>query len=279
MTLSVKSVFIVLVFALPAAGQIPDKDSCRQAADQFESLNQPLLKSHPGSVDGNPDSLKKATGAVEHFVGEIVTARLTDVADVQSIRAYLACMQAGKDDRPWEELTDTPLVFQSDATRTSLSALLVMRGGLAVPDTRAIVQCFAKSAHGWKLVGNLPDANSFNGHTLNVYPLDSPIPDEAWYLVSGRAIGGTGGPLRIEVVSCTPGAFRQIWQRDDITWGHVEVTPGNVRLTFLKHAYESTSLQPNEQIGPGSIIMDKSIDPAPIKFTEDLRITRSGLGP
>lgn len=274
---------LIMVFAASCLnGQIPDRSSCTLARDQFTAINDRLLRSngHPGPIDDKAMSV--GTDNLEAYVTKVVLGRLVDIGDSSAIRAYLMCMQQRDGVRPWDDLTDGPQVFVQVTQNPplALSEFLVMRGGNAIPQTHPILQCFARNGTRWKQVGTFADAEKFDGRTLYVHPLASPIPGEEWYLVSGRTIGDTGGRLRVEVVSCSAEQFRTVWTRDEIFHGKIDdVQSGYVTLSYLKQGRPGDPLPVYEQLGPEFIIMNRDPNPDPIRFTETLRVTKNGLEP
>jgi hypothetical protein len=158
--------------------------------------------------------------------------------------------------------------------------MMIMRGGTAIPNTLALVQCFARIRGSWTLVPNGGDEREFDSHTLFINELQSPKLDEAWYLLSGRAIGDTGGRLRLEVVACGAKQMRTVWKRDEIIWGEIEVSArSTVSLTYEKQEDEHTAEINGDKLGPEMIIQDNTTDEGPKRFSETLRVTPNGLEP
>lgn len=277
-----KRVLIILIFAsfVRANAQTPGPADCTQARDQYTRMNDHLLLDRQADSDRSPKVSLKRTGDLTGFITRIILARLTDIGDPSSIRAYLTCMQEREGERPWDGTTNTPQMFltTSGPVPLAVSSMVIMRGGVAIPNTLALVQCFARIRGTWTLVPNLGDEQEFDSHTLFINELRSPEPDESWYLLSGRAIGDTGGRLRLEVVACGAKEMRTVWKRDEILHGEIEVTDQSiVSLTYEKQEDERTAEMNGDKLGPEMIIMDGSADPDPKRFSEILRVTRDGL--
>jgi hypothetical protein len=120
----------------------------------------------------------------------------------------------------------------------------------------------------------------FDTHTLYINELRSPQPGEAWYLLSGQALGDTGGRLRLEVVACGANQMRIVWKRDEIIWGKIEVADqSTVTLTYLKQEDPATAKANGDKLGPEMIIEDDSPDENPKRFSETLHVTPNGLEP
>jgi len=98
-------------------------------------------------------------------------------------------------------------------------------------------------------------------------------------LLSGTAIGSTGGLLQLEVVSCSASKYRKVWDRDGFIWGEVEVNPDRVVVTYEKQEDPQTAEANGDKLGPEMIITDGSADPDPKLFSETLRVTPKGLEP
>jgi len=278
-----KKTFIIcfFAFAIKANAQTPGPANCTQARDQYTRMNDHLLIDRQADADQSPPVALKRTGDLTRFITRIMLARLTDTKGPSAIRAYLACMQEGVDERPLEELTNTPQVFQTKqgSVPLALSAMLILRGGVAIPNTLALVQCFARTRGSWTLVSN-GNERGFDTHTLYINELRSPQPGEAWYLLSGQALGDTGGRLRLEVVACGAKQIRTVWKRDEIIWGKIEVADqSTVTLTYLKQEDPATAKANGDKLGPEMIIEDDTPDEDPKRFSETLHVTPNGLEP
>ncbi len=191
-------------------------------------------------------------------------------------------MQERDGEKP-EDRTNTPSVFvegKNGNAPLALTAMLLMRGGSAIPQTRALVQCFANKDGHWAQVPSARDAEAYDGYTLFVHSLRSPVQDEVWYLLSGRVIGSSGGFFRLEVISCSKSRLKTVWTRDNIFHGQVEVESDAVTLRYNKQGDPSVPPPDGEQYGPEFIIMDGDpADPTPVQFSERLRVTVKGLEP
>ena len=274
----------MFIFALfiRASAQVPGPADCTQARDQYTRLNDHLIIDRQSDLDRPSHVLYKRTADLTNFISRILLARLSDVGEPSAIRAYLACMQEHEGERPWEDLTNTPQVFLATAGPLPLavSSTMIMRGGTAIPNTKALVQCFVRISGSWILVQNVRDEEDFDSHTLFINELRSPKVNESWYLLSGRAIGDTGGRLRLKVVACSAKQMRTVWKRDDILWGQIEVSdPSTVSLTYVKQEDPRTAEANGDKLGPEFLIMDDSANEDPKRFSETLHLTPNGLEP
>jgi hypothetical protein len=276
---AMKTALIIFIFAslVKANAQTPGPADCTQARDQYTRMNDHLLADRQEDSDRTPQVALRLTRDLTGFVTRIILARLTDTRDPSAIRAYLACMQEAEVERPLEELTNTPQVFLTTpgAVPLAVTSMLILRGGVGIPNTLALVQCFARVRGSWTLVSN-GNEQGFDTHTFYINELRSPIPNESWYLLSGRMIGAGG--FRMEVVACGAKQMRTIWKRDGILWGEIEVADqSTVSLTYLKQEDPRTAEANGDKLGPEMIIQDDSADPAPKRFSETLRVTSNGL--
>lgn len=223
--------------------------------------------------------MKARTQDLEAYITRIMLARLSDSDDPDVIRSYLNCMQERDETLPPEWSTNTPQVFIAKTSRSliAVTSMLIMRGGNGIPYTRPVVQCFSGSNRRWALIGG--SGEEFDAHTFFIHQLKSPNAEESWYLLSGTAIGDTGGRLHLEVISCGTSKYRKVWDREGYLWGKVEVEPDSVVVSYEKQEDERTAEINGDKLGPGHIIEDDSADPAPKRFTETLRVTPNGLEP
>lgn len=275
-------VFFALLLAVlfsPAKGiaQVPALSDCTLAREQFAQINDHLLLSRDETAEEDPKAMKAGTQVLEAYIKRIMLARLADSGDPRVIQSYLGCMQEREETRPAEWSSNTPQVFITKTPRSSIavSSMLIMRGGDAISYTRPVVQCFYRSNRKWTLIGG--GGEEFDAHSFFIHPLNSPNPEESWYLLSGTAIGGTGGLLHLEVVSCSASKYRKVWDRDDFIWGEVKVNPDRVVVTYEKQEDPQIAKANGDKLGPGMIIMDDSDDPDPKLFSETLRVTSNGL--
>jgi len=277
----VKRALIVFLFAFvfKASAQTPGPADCSQARDQYARMNDHLLLDHQDESDESPQVALKRTKDLTSFIARITIARLADMRDPSAIRAYLACMQERDETLPPEWSTNTPQIFLAKTPRSliAVSSMVIMRGGDAIPNTRPVVQCFSEAKGKWTLIG--AGGEEFDTHTFFIHPLKSPNPSESWYLLSGTAIGDTGGRLHLEVISCSASKYRKVWDRDELIWGEVQVSPDGIVLTYLKQEDEQTAEINGDKLGPGHIIADDSPDEDPKRFSETLRVTPNGLEP
>jgi len=281
---AMKRAFIIFIFVslIKANAQTPGPADCLQARDLYTSLNDHLLLDRQADSDRTPQVSLRRTGDLTGFITRIMLARLTDMRDPSAIHAYLACMQERNGEQPWEDTTNTPQLFltASGPVPLAVSSTMIMRGGVAIPNTLALVQCFARIRGSWTLVSNVGDEQEFDSHTLFINELRSPKPDEAWYLLSGRTFGDTGGRLRLEVVACGARQMRTVWKRDGIIWGKIEVTDqSTVSLTYSKQGDPRTAEIDGVKLGPEMIILDNTAEEDPRRFSETLHVTPNGLEP
>lgn len=271
--------FFVTCFAATGMAQVPTLSDCRLARDEFARINNHLIWSRDTTTEDHPEEMKARTQTLEAYFTQIMLARLSDTDEPSIIRNYLRCMQEREETVPPDWGTNTPQVFVYKTPRSlvAVSSMLIMRGGDAILDTRPIVQCFSSSNRRWGLVGG--GAEEFEANTFFIHQLKSPNPEESWYLLSGTAIGDTGGRLHLQVVSCSASRYRKVWDREGYIWGKVEVEPDAVVVSYEKRGDPRLPPPVGEQFGPGFILMDNSKDPDPIRFYEALRVTKNGLEP
>jgi hypothetical protein len=277
------TVLLVLTLRCTALAQrTPGLADCTLARDQLTQLNDRILLGRGVSSQLTPELMKAGTGSLESYVTKLILARLSDSDDPSVIISYLKCMQERDGEKP-EDLTNTPVVFlnrKDGTTPLALTAMLIMRGGSAIPNTRALIQCFAKKDGNWATVPSARDEEAYDGHTLFIYPLRSPVQDEDWYLLSGRVIGSSGGSLRLEVISCSNSHLKLVWTRENIFHGEVEVQGDVVILRYNKQGDARVPPPAGKLHGPEFIIMDGDpADPSPVQFSEKLRVTAKGLEP
>jgi hypothetical protein len=263
-------------------GQDARVPSCRVLRHAYSSLNEPMLargRSPGGSVLG---PVEVDTEKLKSLLVSTTLSLLTAEETPSSIEKYLSCMQEENDQKPWQDLTNTPVVVQTSkgGHTIAFAAMLMMRGGDGIPATSAFLACFSQDKQGWREL-DYPEAHrEFEFHGLFVQEILSPVAGEAWFLVSGRRIGDTGGRLRVKVVSCGAKTFRTVWARDGMVWGEVTVDHDRVILTYSRTGDSKTAGVNHERLGPGSMILNEAPnDFDPKRFRDVFRIDKSGLQP
>lgn len=107
-----------------------------------------------------------------------------------------------------------------------------MRGSMGIPDTKPLLQCFAKQNDKWLFVGAAGD--DYRGETFFVYPLRSPIEGQVWFLLTGKVIGGTGSLVNLEVATCDGKQMEVKWRKGGFAGATVDVDSGTVVIHYYK---------------------------------------------
>ena len=269
---------LMLSGAFSASAQVPALSDCHVAEKLYTALNEPLLVRSQHGVQPSVADETNGVKDITAFVSQVILARLTDASSPGMIKSYLECMQEREGERPWPDITNAPYISINEGAQDTLafSSFLVMRGGIAIPRTRALVECFVKQPASWRYVGHLQDQDSFDGHTFFINQLRSPVLEEVWYLLSGRTIGDTGGRLTLKVVSCSKKGLLTVWHREGIVWGEVSTDSDQVTLTYYKQGGPNTPLEEGQGIGIGSLVVDKQSGER-LRFSEALRVRKKGL--
>jgi hypothetical protein len=222
--------------ALPSAIGWAQVINCSNDQQRYRHLNKPLF--YKGQKGDQSDRLrydkakKSGTAALTGFVRELVIRELNRGVSASEIASYLSCTQqndvaeptASFSLREWDpRATNSPVSFGRDVEGGPLNvtALVLNRGANVVPDTMPIVQCFAKQGSHWVLVGQAGE--DYERHTFDVYHLRSPVPTETWFLLAGKIFGGSGGDLKLELVTCDHNGVAVKWRRGNLYGGKVSV--------------------------------------------------------
>jgi hypothetical protein len=137
-----------------------------------------------------------------------------------------------------------------------------LRGSMGIPDTKPLLQCFAKQNDRWSFVGAV--GSDYRGETFFVYPLRSPIEGQVWFLLTGKAIGGTWSLVNLEVATCDGKQMKVKWRKGGFAGATVDVDSGTVVVTYNKHAE-----------GTGEVIEDSDGDAK--VFVDIYHVTPKGL--
>lgn len=260
--------FFATLCMLPASCGIAQTTNCKTDRARYVTRNDASIQDD--SASEYRKHFDQIAGVLSQLLAEVTVKRLNAGATASEITNYLGCMTSADDVPVHEapnELTNAPAVLipQTTDPPQAIAATYPLIGYTpdkiwAIAPSRPIVQCFAKNATGWSLVGEL--GGDYTRHTFSIYPLTSPVPGQSWSLLAGRAIGDTGGRVLLEVVVCDGKTFTKKWTRPDIEWGKVEVEGNLVLLT-----YEKIFVNGKRTFSGGD----------PIRYSEVLHVTPNGL--
>jgi hypothetical protein len=269
--LDIAVLFLAMVAACPLANA--QRNGCTRDHQLYTGLNASLF--YTGQRWDYSDAQryqrvkKNGTASLVEFLKTRIVAKLTSGQDAQEVASYLSCIQDDSDStlkghhmslRAFDPATtNTPRVFiEKTAIPTAVSAVVVNRGGGTLPDTKPLVECFAKSEiGGWQSIGEV--GKDFEGQTLFAYPLKSPFSSETWFLLSGRHFGDTGGRLLVEIWGCDGRKLEMKWKRSGMRWGEATVQGDG---TLVSLSYEPASSDRISHL---------------VRRTEVFRVTEKGL--
>jgi hypothetical protein len=265
--------FLLFVFLVSSSLGFAQENNCAADRKGYALRNDALFFKGDRSDSERYQRIKKSgTDSIEKFIQTVVIRRLADGADAASLSSYLSCIQdevvpsSSATEPRFASMhaadpatTNTPEVFAQFVSPVPIvvTALIINRGGLALPDTKPLVGCYAKSGTVWNWVGDA--AKEFEGRTLFTYVLKSPVVTEKWVLLSGRHFGDTGGRLLVEVWSCDGNRWEMKWRRADLRWGNAKVNADG-SLVILSY-----------QMPQAQTLAD------PTNRTEVLHVTNKGL--
>jgi hypothetical protein len=238
-----KLVILVTALALSVLSVptgLAQANECTADRQRYHDLNEPLFY-HGQKGDQRDrqryDKIKKSgTAALSDFVQNIVLGKLDNGASAPEIASYLSCLQEGDsidtavETRNYFSLktlnpdtTNTPSSFGEQVLGGPLNvtALVLNRGANVIPETKPIVQCFARRGNHWALVGQA--GAEYEQHTFDVYHLQSPVPTETWLLLAGKLLGSSAADLKLELVTCAHTGVAVKWRRSHLYGGKVSV--------------------------------------------------------
>jgi hypothetical protein len=262
--------FLVTPCLLPASCAIAQTANCKTDRAQFVTRNDASIRDD--SANEYRKHFDQIAGSLSQLFAEVTIKKLNAGAKASELTGYLQCVTRGNDITPdireWlTRVSNAPAVLipQTASPPQAIVATYPIVGHStdeewAIAPSRPVVQCFAKNATGWSLVGEL--GGDYSSHTFSIYLLTSPVPGQSWSLLAGRAIGDTGGRVLLEVVVCDGKTFTKKWTRPDIQWGEVEVDGNLVLLTYVKIFVNGT-----RTFSEGD----------PIRYSEVLHVTPNGL--
>jgi hypothetical protein len=99
-------------------------------------------------------------------------------------------------------------------TPVCFTAFAVLRGGGGIPEILAYLQFYTNVGGVWKLQSEL--GSDFNGTIFSVFRVDSGMPGQVRYVVSGQTVGDPDGAGRVSVYSFDGATVRTIWSKDEL---------------------------------------------------------------
>jgi len=250
---------VLLFFALSSVAVWGQAVDCSEERQHYRDLNNPLFlrtgtKGGQGEREAYDLRKKSGTSSLESLVKHLTITKLNGGADPDELTSYLSCIQESDTSEPtanspeyslreWDpNATNTPLSVTENVTGGPLNvtAIVINRGSSVLPEPKPFLQCSAKQGSTWIPMGEA--GQDFDGRTFLAYQLNSPFPNQMWFLLAGKYFGSTTADLRVEVIACSRNGIVTKWQRDHLYGGKVDV--GNegktVTLSYIEPGPDGT---------------------------------------
>jgi hypothetical protein len=207
---------------------------CEVERERFSALNEPLLDldERPNeSLDATMQRLNTGIAELSTYIEKTTLERLNAGADSKTTQNFLACMQSEAEYQPGD-WSNTPfaIVDASLARPIAVTGMVVKSLGM---DTNPLLACYVKQAGSWSHVGKV--GNEYRNSTFDVYSLPSPVKNQLWVLVAGKAIGGDWSNVRAEVAVCDGEQIRIRWDKKGFYGGAIKVRGNKVTINYFKH--------------------------------------------
>jgi hypothetical protein len=224
--------------ACPALAQV----STPEAKAPYEELNRQIY-----GVEKWPDKAvyEETTTKLRELIGERIREALLRSDDPDSVVQAIAGVQG--EFVLDAELTNAPFAeaFRHFSAPGLAVAFVVLRGGIAIPNTLPVLQFYAKTTGGWALKAEA-DAD-FHGCSFFVSSLDSPVAGQSWWLAWGQMIGDTGARRKVRLYSFDGEAVKALWMRDNLEAGKVSVGKDRTTVVIQYFREEGTPERPRPQ--------------------------------
>jgi len=163
-------------------------------------------------------------------VDTLVASRIPTSTSSQAAEAKVRRLLM--DHKPGREYTDEAFVRVGDSAygRSLVAAYSIVRGP---HHDLAVIHGYRETAERkFQLVSQSAD---FEGRTMNVRDLRSPLSSEIWFLLWGRVHAANGSWVYAEALAFDGKEFRVLWHPEPMDRGEFEVTKGGFAVTHFRH--------------------------------------------
>jgi hypothetical protein len=220
----------------------------------YAQLNRQIFHTHEDTDSGRILSTEKAR-EIHSQLHRLISDEIADALSAgkhseDDIRNAIVVVQGESTDVPFAKF------FELNGIKSLAVGYIILQGNDTIPDTQPYLEFYDRANGSREIRAHAPTLSDFRGHTFSVSRLNSAIPSEAWFLVSGFTIGNPGTPLKLRLYGFDGNAVRTVWKRDNLIHGVVTISGDSVTLEYDR---EYKSLDLNNQV------------------TETLHVTANGL--
>lgn len=219
-----------------AAGQVgvsqvePQEQAIRES---YATLNRRIY-----GIERAPVLLEQqeVTDKLRAMITDRIRAVVSRTNDARAVREAVVNLQgtyALSSGREGE--TNTPFAepFTINGDPGLAVAFVVLRGGMAIPNTLPVMQFYVKESDEWKLKAEV--VGDLQGCSYMATRVESPNPNQSWWLVWGQVYGNTGALRKLRLYSFDGVVIRTVWSRDDLFGGMVRLGEDSKRV-YLEYA-------------------------------------------
>ncbi len=230
----------VAQISAPTGQQQPD------AKAQYEGLTRRIY----GAVERpSREEYEKTTTQVRTLVAERLKAVLARSDDPADVRKAVRDVQGKFDLSSWgPQTTNVPFAerFQVHGQPGLAVAFVILRGGTAIPDTLPVLRFYTKQFGEWKLRAEIDTDLHSCGYIVS--SLDSPVPDETWWLAWGQMMGDNGARRKVRLYAFDGETVKTVWQRDELRAGSISVAKDRKAVVLEYYRKEGTPEQPKPDL-------------------------------
>jgi len=211
--------------ALSAAGgqvtPLPGEPQEQALRERYETLNGRIYgtKRAPG-----PSEQQDVADELRAMITDRIRAVVSRATDARAVRDAVGSLQgkyalsSGREDE-----TNTPFaeLFTVNGDPGLAAAFVILRGGMAIPNTLPVMQFYVKEFGEWQLKAEV--IGDLQGCSYMAARVDSPNPNQSWWLAWGQVYGNTRALRKLRLYSFDGAAVRTVWSRDDLFGGVVRV--------------------------------------------------------
>ena len=149
--------------------------------------------------------------------------------------------------------TNTPLAhfFSLNGDRCLAAAYAIEEGGEAIPDSQSFLDFYVKRNNEWTL--QAVTGSEFRSSKFFVSSIPAGLAGESWFLVWGSRIGNSRGRLAIRLYAFDGDKVREVWKRDDLIGGEVEILGSSVTLRYLRESQFYDPVQEVLRVTPNGL--------------------------
>jgi hypothetical protein len=211
-----------------------DQQKAQEVGHRVQALNGELVTaSKEDLVRYTPRRIATITKEIHELLTEFLLSQINHPGKIPGrLLAESMSLIQGEYVLP-PDVTNTPFVLTASLAGDPvyISAYLIYRGGVGMPDTKAVIQAFSRRGGGYMVHGEA--GAIFDRHGLFIVPVQAHLPGEIWFLAYGVRLGDNASRLDVVLYSFDGSNLMRIWEKRHLARGEVEIIPQGLELRYM----------------------------------------------